>query len=129
MIYNSTCLRRRSFIFKGNIRRFDIKKIDFNGSKIKILEYETPIVKKDALFYVNMVGNIISFDYDTKLANVEEARDVSISMIKSLDQDLAKVGCIFFNENELVHSESLNRHDFKVLKKEFKKKYDNRKNN
>lgn len=114
--------------FKGNIRRFDIKKIDFNGSKIKILEYETPIVKKDALFYVNMVGNIISFDYDTKLANIEEARDVSISMIKSLDQDLAKVGCIFFNENELVHSESLNRHDFKVLKKEFKKKYDNRKN-
>ena len=102
-------------IFKGNIRRFDIKKIDFNGNKIKILEYETPIVKKDSLFYVNMVGNIISFDYDTKLANVEEARDVSISMIKSLDQ-------------ELVHSESLNRHDFKVLKKEFKKKYDNRKN-
>ncbi len=113
-------------IFKGNIRRFDIKKIDFNGSKIKILEYETPIVKKDALFYVNMVGNIISFDYDTKLANIEEARDISTSMIKSPDQDLAKVGCIFFNENELEYSESLNRHDFKVLKKEFKKKYDNR---
>ncbi len=36
-------------IFKGNIRRYDIKKIDFNGGKIKILEYETPIVKKDGV--------------------------------------------------------------------------------
>lgn len=97
-------------IYRGEIKNMYVTDVEFfEGSRI--VKTDSVVVKKDAPFYVGIMGRRISFDYNTYLATREEA---SILLNESNTGT-----CLFVDYGELV-PEKISRKEFKQLRKTYK---------
>ena len=60
-------------LYTGEIKKLSIKNLDPKPGALMNLAYESMVIKKDALFYINFLGVPISVDFNTKLLTREEA--------------------------------------------------------
>lgn len=109
-------------IYTGDIKRYNIKKLGIDKNAEKILEANQAIVKKDALFYYNKLGILISFDYRTRLPDFNEAEELSIYEAKNSFTHSADPGFIYCDEKSIKYDKSISTAEFKVLKKTYEKK-------
>ena len=109
-------------IYKGDIKTISISKLEINNGKISTLEYETPVIKKDGLFYIGALGAMISFDYETRLPDEVEAKAYVVESIEQRKEPEKKPypGCFFINSSTLEYYSSLSNHQFKLMKKQYK---------
>ena len=109
-------------IYKGNMRNLVIKNLEINDGKVRVLEYDKPIVKKDLLFYVGFMGSYISFDYGTRLPDEYEALDYIKSVIEGReDQSAPYPECVFVNNEDIHFSHEICNENFRSVKKFYKK--------
>ena len=108
-------------IYKGPVRKIVVSKLEINDGMLQLAEYETPVVKKDALFYRGLFNEFISFDCNTILPDKEEAIDHVKELIELLQARKAPFpSCDFVNESEIKFSHQVSKQEFKTLKKEYK---------
>lgn len=104
-------------IYRGEIKRAYVKSIDFCDG-VAVVATDSITVKKDALFYIGMVGRTISFDYDTYLATKSEA--FSLLELAAKKNSTADIGsCLYVDYSTLV-PEEISKTDFKQMKKTYK---------
>ena len=109
-------------LFTGNIRSFSITNLQLDGENVKKLEYATPIVQKDALFYKNMFDVMISLDHDNKLPDFAEAYDVILHIAKKHPDMIKKLECLYTDNDEFKFYGKIPNREFKTLKKAFRNK-------
>ena len=102
-------------LFTGNIRSFSITNLQLDGENVKKLEYVTPIVQKDALFYKNMFDVMISLDHDNTY-------DVILQIAKKHPDMINKLDCLYTDDDEFKFYGKIPNREFKTLKKAFRNK-------
>ncbi len=105
-------------IYIGNIDRIYISEISINkGSPKAKIERETVI--SEAIFYKNLFGKIISFDYNCNLPTEEEATDyVNDSIQRGID-NWKNITCVYV-DYDCLKSITTSKEHIKSLKKEYK---------
>ena len=114
-------------IYQGPLRNLTIKEFSLREGNVKVLKYDTAIVKKDLLFYRGLANSFISFDYGTRLLDETEALDVLCTEIatKENPNEGPYPSCLFANPNEIHYKEKVSKQEFKELKKTLRKKGSN----
>ncbi len=112
-------------IFKGPIHSLAIKSINITENSFE-LKTSSVTLKKDALFYETIFNKFINFDYNTVLASKEEANDYLIHTVNHNKDNLddlnpTHISIPYFNEDELTLQKSINKKEFKELKKQYRK--------
>lgn len=108
-------------IYKGPLRNLYISKLDIHDGAIVSLEYANPIVKKDLLFYKNILGSYISFEHGTVLPDWYEAKDFVLHQLYCRDYNIDDhIACSYINEKEISYSHTVSDEEFKCLKKKFR---------
>ena len=54
-------------LYTGEVKRMTVKKLDIFPGTMDTLSFESVVVKKDALFYMNFLGVPISIYHGSKL--------------------------------------------------------------
>ena len=111
-------------IFTGSINTLHLKSLSFSEPITKLTE-ESTILKKDALFYQNIFGKMINFEYDTCLPTKEEAEDYFANInteAKEHNATFRECSIMYYNEDELKYLKSISSKEFKQLKKSFNQK-------
>ena len=109
-------------IYKGPMRRLIVSNLEVIDKNVKILEYETPIVQKDLMFYINRFGAFISFEHNTRLPDFGEATDyIKDEIIRRGDNPTPPYPtCPFVDEGDIEFSHEIDNSVFKVLKKYYR---------
>ncbi len=105
-------------IFTGPIHSIHLKELDITENSLK-LEAQSTILIKDALFYQNIFGKIVSFDYGTCLCPKDEAYDYLTSFT---NQNKNRFSIPYINEEEITFDKAITKKEFKELKKKYAKK-------
>lgn len=101
-------------LYTGEIKRLSIKKLDPNLDALQNIAYESTVVEKDALFYVNFAGVLISVEYNTKLLNRNEAEYYLRSCVKA-DPNTAHLAGVVYKDDGVVFSHEITNGEFKKL--------------
>ena len=108
-------------IYTGEIKKIYVKNIDFsNNGSISEIELSQITVVKEAKFYKNFLGKIISFKYDSLLPTEEEAKIYATNIISSHPTKIEEAECIFVDYDNLT-PDAITKEEFKQLKKQYKK--------
>jgi hypothetical protein len=107
-------------IYKGPIRRYTVSKIKVTENGVECVKTETPIIKKDALFYKGICGKVISFDHSTTLPTYEEAESYAHRQVNYNHEILGLASCLYVNENEVKYYKEVSNKEFKEMKKKMK---------
>lgn len=107
-------------IFTGEIRKLYIKKLDIKEDSVDAI-VGSVIVKKDAPFYCNIVGRLVSFEHHTYLPTREEAEAYINNIVKNQPSALNDATCLYANYNSM-EPKRIDRSEFKQLKKSYRKK-------
>jgi hypothetical protein len=123
-MYNNLTVRGEimTVIYKGIIRRYTVNQIEITENGVKCVKTETPIIRKDALFYRGICGKKISFDYDTPLPTYEEAESYAQQQVNHNQEYLGLANCLFVNDNEVRYYKEVSHKEFKEMKKKIKRK-------
>lgn len=105
-------------LYTGNIKKLSFKNFEVNPSAFRKIAFDSVVVDKDALFFINCMGVPISVDYNTKLLTREEAEDFVEYLVEKHPNDPNLATCIYADE-EFSFSHEVTR---KELKKLFKDK-------
>ena len=103
-------------IYTGEIKKLSIKKLEPKPDALINIAYESTVFKKDALFYVNFMGVVISLDYGTKLLRREEAEYYLKSGLK-VNPSLAHLVPCLYQDSEVKFSHEITDEEFKQIKK------------
>ncbi len=112
-------------LYKCHIRNLVINGITFKGNSIDEIDYSGSILIKDALFYRNRLGVLVSLDYDTELCSFHEAQDFCIQSIINAIVEKNQYPyneCLFYNESELSFLRKVPNKEIKQLKKQYREK-------
>jgi hypothetical protein len=101
-------------IYTGDIKKLSIKKLDPKPGALINLAYESTVLKKDALFYINFLGVPISLDYNTKLLTREEAVYYLKNGFKVNPSLSHCLSCMYQDQN-LTFSHEITKEEFKQL--------------
>lgn len=102
----------------GAIKNMYVKNVGVNESVSKVVT-ESVVLKKDAPFYWNPLGRLISFEHNTFLPTKSEAEAFVVGRAKSLPNHLHLATCIYADYGNMeVHE--ISRKEFKQLKKTYK---------
>ena len=105
-------------IYKAPMRTIYITNLEINAGNIKVLEFDTPIVRKDLMFYINRFGNFISFEHGTRLPDFHEAYDfVTAAALRREDSTPPYPSCSFIKDGEYEFSHEIDDRNFRALKK------------
>lgn len=108
-------------IYKAPMKRLVVSKLDVKDGAIKLLEFDTPVIKKDLLFYRNRLNAYISFDYGTRLPNQMEAMDYVKDWIQTHERfDSPYPTCPFVDEEDFEVHNTVDNHNFRALKTYYK---------
>ena len=102
----------------GTIRNMYVKNIGVNEEAGKIVT-DNMIIKKDAPFYINRVGRLISLDYDTFLPTRTEAEAFVVGRAKNFPDHLELATCLYADYG-CMETHQISRKEFKELKKTYK---------
>ena len=106
-------------LYTGEVKKMTVKKLDiFPGTDNK-LAFNSVVVKKDALFYINRLGVPISVDHDTKLLTQGEAEYYLREFAKKFPRSAESASCIYA-EPPFTLAKEVTNEEFKQLKKEKK---------
>lgn len=110
-------------IYKGPMRGLVVSKLELNNGVIKTLEYETPVIKKDLLFYRGRLNSFISFDYETIMPDQLEALDFikNIAIQHNITEGPYPF-CNYVNPGEIKFSHQVTKEEFKAIKKQYRQK-------
>lgn len=103
-------------LYTGEIKKLSIKKLDPKPGALMNLAYESTVIKKDALFYLNFLGVPISVDFNTKLLTREEAVYYLQNGFKVNPGLCQCLSCMYQGEN-LTFSHEVSKEEFKQLMK------------
>ena len=105
-------------IYKGPMRKLVVSKLEVTDGAVRLLEYDTPIIKRDLTFYKGLFNSLISFEYGTRLPDQEEAIDFVKNAVAGRESTEGPYPvCPFVNDEEVKYSHDICDHNFKVLKK------------
>ena len=108
-------------IYKGPLRSVVVSKIEVCDGAVHLLEYETPIVKKDLQFYDGIFNTYISFEYGTRILDEADAMGYVCDAIKRRGNYEPPYPVYnFVNSDEIVYDQSLTNEQFKSLKRTYK---------
>ena len=105
-------------ILRGPIYKLYVKNLEINDTVLDI-ELASTTLKKDALFYINSFGKIVSLDYNTVLPQKEEAQYYIESHLPGTKNS---ADCVYFEDSDLEKYQLLSQSAFKQLKKTYKKR-------
>lgn len=103
-------------LYTGDIKKLSIKKLDPKPGALINIAFESTVVKKDALFYVNFAGVVISLDYGTKLLSRDEAEYYLKSGLK-VNPALSHLLYSLYQDADVKFSHEVTKEEFKQLLK------------
>ena len=104
-------------LYTGSIKKLTVKNINIFPAAIEKIAFESVVVEKDSLFYMNFFGVPISVDYGTKLLTKSEAECYIKDFAKAFPGNLDKASCIYAN-GPFKFSHEITNDDFKKLIKQ-----------
>jgi len=105
-------------IYKAPMRNYVVKKLEINDGVVRILEHESPIVRKDVTLYRSRLGTYISFEHGTRLPDEEEAMDyIKDCVIQRGSEEGPYPTCPYISFDEIEFSHEICNQNFKALKK------------
>lgn len=107
-------------LLRNDIKSVYVKGLELNGSKIEKICLESKVIKKDALFYKGLLGNMISFDYNTTLPSLDEAESYVEQQVSVKPQFSDAISCLYVDEDNMRLERKVTKKRFKQLKKEYK---------
>lgn len=108
-------------LLRNDIKSVYVKGLELNGSKIEKICLESKVIKKDALFYKGLLGNMISFDYNTTLPSLDEAESYVEQQVGVKPQFADVISCLYVDEDNMKLEGRVAKKRFKQLKKDYKK--------
>ncbi len=106
-------------IYKGDIKRFVVKRVEF-GKGAPVIKTESIVIKKDAKFYLGHTGRMISFDYNTYLPSQNEAACFLNEAINT-NPDVQCTSCEYVDYTKLSHFDNVSRTQYKQMKKTYRR--------
>ena len=106
-------------LYTGEVKKMTVKKLDIFPETDNKLAFNSVVVKKDALFYINRLGVPISIDHDTKLLTRCEAEYYLRDFVKRFPRSADKISCVYA-EPPFSFVRELSDEEFRKLKKEKK---------
>ena len=103
-------------LYTGEVKRMTVKKLDIFPGTMDTLSFESVVVKKDALFYMNFLGVPISIDHGTKLLTKYESQYYLKECAKRIPQKAEKISCIHA-DGPYTFSHEISDKEFKQLLK------------
>lgn len=109
-------------LYKAPMRKLTVSHLEISDGAIQKLEFQDPIIRKDLLFYRNLFGAYISFEYDTRLPDYGEATDyIRDSLSRRETPDVPPYpSCSFVKDDDFTYSHEVDDHVFKTLKKYYR---------
>ena len=102
----------------GSIKNMYVKKVGISETASKVVT-ESIVLKKNAPFYWNLLGRLISFEYNTFLPTKSEAEAFVVERAKNFPEHLHLATCMYADYGNMeVHE--IGRKEFKQLKKTYK---------
>lgn len=101
-------------LYTSEVKRLSIKKLDPNAEALRDIAFESTVIKKDALFYVNFAGVLISVEHNTKLLNRYEAEYYLRSCYKA-DPKTAHLASCVYKDSGATFSHEVTNEEFKQL--------------
>ncbi len=112
-------------ILKTNINKLYVKKLEvnINEGNVQNVVLSENILKKDAEFYRNFLGVLVSFDYGTRLPDYDEAYSYTKQQIATDNPSkILNASCLFVREDDVFFERTVSRKEFKQLKKKYKER-------
>ena len=106
-------------IYKAPLRSLVITQLDIQDGAVKLVEFDTPIVRKDVPFYRGVMNNYISFEHGTELLDEGEALTIVQNEVLQRPKKPYPT-CMFVVMNEMKYSHSVDSRNFRALKKFYK---------
>ena len=103
--------------FTGNIKKMYVKGLNEDGT----IETESVVLLKDSPFYSNIVGRLISMEYNTFLPTRSEADYFVECLAKAHPNNLSGATCVYADYDNMKSCE-VSKKDFKIKKKTYKEK-------
>ena len=107
-------MKKTKKLYTGEIRKLSLKKLEPKPEALLNLAYESTVVNKDALFYKNILGVVISVDYNTKLATRDEAEYYLRNSFK-VNPGLAHLDSCLYQESDVKFSHEVTKGELKQL--------------
>lgn len=102
----------------GPIKNMYVKSLGVNVNVGKVIT-ESIVLQKNAPFYWNRFGRLVSFDYGTFLPTKSEAEAYIEEAVRLHPEHLSNVTCMYADYGHIeVHE--IGRKEFKELKKTYK---------
>ncbi len=102
----------------GPIKNMYVKSMGINEGIGKVVT-ESIVLKKDAPFFWNGLGRLISFEYNTFLPTKNEAEAFVVESAKNHPNCPERATCMYADYSQMeVHE--ISRKDYKALKKTYK---------
>ena len=102
----------------GPIKTMRVKSIGVNEDVGKVVT-ESIILQKDAPFYWNRLGRLVSFEYSTFLPTMTEAENYVVGVAKNNPDHLEYATCMYADyDNMEVHQ--IEKEEYKELVKTYK---------
>ena len=102
----------------GTIKNMYVKSVGVNENAGKIIT-DSMVINKNAPFYWNIVGRLVSFEYNTFLPTKSEAEAFVIGRAKAFPEHLHLATCLYADYGNM-ESHEISKKDFKQLKKTYK---------
>lgn len=105
-------------IYHGKVMKLVVGVVEVKPSATEILKASKFVVREDALFYRNMFGKMVNFEFNTVLPTYDEAFDY-IQIQKTRNSSCGSASCLYSDLNDMI-PEDVSVEHFKQLKKEYK---------
>lgn len=103
----------------GPIKNLYIKSMGVNESISEIVT-DSMVLKKHSPFYWNMLGRLVSFEYNTFLPTKEEAEAYVMTTARRYPEHPELATCVYADYGNM-ESHEIERREFRALKKTYKK--------
>lgn len=107
-------------LLRNDIKSAYVKNLEINGDKVEKIVLDSNVIKKGALFYKGLLGNMISFDHNTTLPSFDEATSYIEQQVSAKQENAETISCIYVDVDNMKFDKKVSMKVFKQLRKEYK---------
>lgn len=107
-------------IYKGQLNSLTVKNLKIRGDVVDSFDFEKAVISEDILFYTGAFGTLISFDYNTRLPDENEARGYILYGLEQMHEpEHAMKQCTYVDIDTVKPYKQVSNREFRLMKKAY----------